>query len=120
MNIGVAGLGRMGSAITARLMNVEHKATVWNRTPEKINPLAAAGAAIAADPAELAAGVETIITVLIDGASLAAVYEGPRGLLAGAVTDGCLDAATVAPAERYISLWAFERCVERAATQLGR
>jgi 3-hydroxyisobutyrate dehydrogenase len=98
MNIGVAGLGRMGSAIAARLMNVGHKVTVWNRTPEKIKPLAVAGAAIAADPAELAAGVETIITVLMDSASLAAVYEGPRGLLTSAVTDKLfIDISTVEP-----------------------
>ena len=41
-------------------------------------------------------------------------------MLAGAVTDGCRATATVAPAERYTALWVFERCVERAATQLGR
>jgi nucleoside 2-deoxyribosyltransferase len=40
-------------------------------------------------------------------------------MLAGAITDGCLATATVALAERYRALWAFERCVERAATQLG-
>jgi nucleoside 2-deoxyribosyltransferase len=40
-------------------------------------------------------------------------------MLAGAITDGCLVAAAEAPAERYTALWAFERCAERAATQLG-
>jgi nucleoside 2-deoxyribosyltransferase len=39
-------------------------------------------------------------------------------MLAGAVTDGCLATATVAPTERYTALDAFERCVEWAATQL--
>jgi 3-hydroxyisobutyrate dehydrogenase len=98
MNIGVAGLGRMGAAIATRLLNVGHKVTVWNRTPNKIKPLAAAGAAIAVDPAELAAGVGTIITVLTDSASLAAVYEGPRGLLTGAATEKLfIDMSTVEP-----------------------
>jgi 3-hydroxyisobutyrate dehydrogenase-like beta-hydroxyacid dehydrogenase len=30
MRVGVAGLGRMGSAIAARLMAAGHKVTVWN------------------------------------------------------------------------------------------
>lgn len=41
-------------------------------------------------------------------------------MLAGAIKDRCLAIANVAPAERYTALGAFERCVERAATQLGR
>jgi nucleoside 2-deoxyribosyltransferase len=41
-------------------------------------------------------------------------------MLAGAITDGGLAIAPVAPAERYTALGAFERCVERAATQLER
>jgi nucleoside 2-deoxyribosyltransferase len=39
-------------------------------------------------------------------------------MLAGAVTHGCLVTAAVAPADRYTALWAFERCVEQAATKL--
>ena len=31
MRVGVAGLGRMGSAIAARLMEVGHQITAWNR-----------------------------------------------------------------------------------------
>ena len=57
MNIGIAGLGRMGAAIAQRLMEVGHQVTVWNRSAEKTKPLAAAGAAVAATPAELAARV---------------------------------------------------------------
>ena len=36
MRVGVAGLGRMGSAIAARLMEVGHEVTVWNRTADKV------------------------------------------------------------------------------------
>jgi len=32
MHIGVAGLGAMGGAIAARLMEAGHQVTVWNRT----------------------------------------------------------------------------------------
>jgi len=83
MRIGVAGLGRMGSAIAARLMDVGHQVTVWNRSADKVKPLAQAGAKVAPSPAELVGQVETIITILTDRAAIAAVYEGPSGLLAG-------------------------------------
>ena len=35
MQIGIAGLGVMGAAVAARLMEVGHEVTVWNRTPER-------------------------------------------------------------------------------------
>ena len=37
----------MGAAVAARLMEVGHEVTVWNRTPEKTKPLADAGAKVA-------------------------------------------------------------------------
>ena len=46
MHIGVAGLGAMGGNVAARLMEVGHQVTVWNRTPEKTKPLAEAGAKV--------------------------------------------------------------------------
>jgi 3-hydroxyisobutyrate dehydrogenase len=56
---------------------------VWNRSPGKATPLVAAGAKLAANPAELTARCEAIITMLTNAKSLADVYEGPTGLLAG-------------------------------------
>jgi 3-hydroxyisobutyrate dehydrogenase len=85
MQIGVAGLGAMGAAIAARLMEVGHQVTVWNRTPAKAKPLADAGAKIAANPAAVAAASEAVITILTDGGAIDAVYNGPSGLLSGDV-----------------------------------
>jgi len=85
MNIGVAGLGAMGASIAARLMEVGHKVTVWNRTPEKAKPLGDAGAIVAASPADLAGKCEAVITILTDGAAIDAVYNGANGLLSGDV-----------------------------------
>ena len=98
MRIGVAGLGRMGSAIAARLIEVGHEVTVWNRSADKVKPLAAAGAKTAASPAELATEVETIVTILTNRDAIAAVYEGPTGVLAG-TTKGKLviEMSTVQP-----------------------
>jgi 3-hydroxyisobutyrate dehydrogenase len=82
MRIGVAGVGRMGGAIAARLVEVGHEVTVWNRTADKVKTLVEAGAKTAGTPAELAGQVEAVITILTNREALAAVFEGPDGLLA--------------------------------------
>lgn len=98
MRIGVAGVGRMGSAIAARLIEVGHEVTVWNRSAAKLEPLVAAGAKVSASPAELAGKVEAILTILTNRDSIAAVYEGPAGLLAGNVEGKLvIDMSTVQP-----------------------
>src|SRR5262249_27099874 len=98
MRIGVAGVGRMGAAIAAHLIDVGHEVTVWNRTPDRVRPLADAGARVADTPAALTAQAEAIVTILTNRAALDAVYAGPDGLLAGNA-DGKLfiDMSTVQP-----------------------
>jgi 3-hydroxyisobutyrate dehydrogenase len=98
MRIGVAGLGAMGANIAARLFEVGHQVTVWNRNADKTKPLAAAGAKVAASPAALADAVEAVITILTDGAAIDAVYNGPDGLLFGNAKDKLfIEMSTVAP-----------------------
>jgi len=70
MHIGIVGIGNMGSNIGARLMEVGHTLTVWNRTTEKTRPLADAGAKVAKTPAELASAVDVVISLLIDAAAI--------------------------------------------------
>src|SRR4029077_73282 len=83
MQIGIAGLGRMGAAIAARLMEVGHTVSVWNRTPDKAKPLVDAGAKQCATPEDLAEHSEVIITMLTDADAIDHVYNGEHGLLAG-------------------------------------
>jgi 3-hydroxyisobutyrate dehydrogenase len=98
MRIGVAGLGAMGAAIAARLIEVGHEVTVWNRTAEKAKPLADAGAKVAGSPAEVAAASEAVITILTDGKAIDDVYSGPSGLLSGDVKGKLfIEMSTVAP-----------------------
>ena len=85
MKIGIAGLGRMGSAIATRLKDVGHDVTVWNRSSEKMAPLLQSGAQPAKSPAELARNVDVIITILTDAPAIEDVYAGPEGLLSGDV-----------------------------------
>jgi 3-hydroxyisobutyrate dehydrogenase len=98
MQIGIAGLGRMGAAIAARLIEVGHRLTVWNRSPERAKPLETAGAALARSPGELAEKVETVVTILTDAAAIEAVYAGASGLLSGSVAGKLfIDMSTVRP-----------------------
>jgi 3-hydroxyisobutyrate dehydrogenase len=97
MKLGIAGIGKMGAAITARLMEAGHDVTVWNRTPEKTK--AVSGAKIAASPMELALNSEVVISILTDAAAQDTVYNGPSGLLRGNVRGKLfIDMSTVLPA----------------------
>jgi 3-hydroxyisobutyrate dehydrogenase len=98
MKIGVAGLGAMGAAIAARLIEVGHEVTVWNRTADKAKPLAEAGAKVAGSPAAVARLSEAVITILTDGKAIDDVYNGPNGLLSGDVKGKLfIEMSTVAP-----------------------
>ncbi len=97
MRVGVAGIGKMGAAIAARLIEVGHEVAVWNRTPDKAK--AVAGAAVAATPAELAQRADVIVSSLTDAAALDAVYNSAAGLLSGNVAGKLfIDMSTVLPA----------------------
>jgi 3-hydroxyisobutyrate dehydrogenase len=99
MQIGIAGIGKMGTAIAQRLMEVGHRLTVWNRSAGKLQPLTDAGAAAASTPAELATRSEAVITLLTDAAAIDAVYHGSAGLLAGDVGGKLfIEMSTVQPA----------------------
>jgi 3-hydroxyisobutyrate dehydrogenase len=98
MRVGVAGVGRMGAAIAARLIEVGHQVWVWNRSPEKAKSLAAAGAKVSSSPAALAGQVEAIVTILTNRDAQAAVYGGGAGLLGGDVKGRLfIDMSTVQP-----------------------
>jgi 3-hydroxyisobutyrate dehydrogenase len=100
MRVGVAGVGRMGAAIAAHLIEVGHAVTVWNRSAEKTGPLAAAGAKVAGTPAELARQTEAVLTILTNSAAQREVYEGASGLLAGDARGKLfIDMSTVQPHE---------------------
>jgi len=83
MRVGIAGLGRMGAAMAARLIEVGHEVTVWNRSADKAKPVVTAGGKMEQRPAALASAVETIITCLTDADAIDKVYGGPSGVLAG-------------------------------------
>jgi 3-hydroxyisobutyrate dehydrogenase len=98
MQIGIAGLGRMGAAMAARLMEVGHTLTVWNRTQGKAKALVDAGAKEVATPEDLAEHSEAVITMLTDANAIDHVYNGENGLLAGDVHNKLfIEMSTVRP-----------------------
>jgi 3-hydroxyisobutyrate dehydrogenase-like beta-hydroxyacid dehydrogenase len=83
MKIGFIGLGSMGGAIALNLLKSGHEVQVYNRNPERAEPLRDAGATVAASPAQAAYGAEVVFTMVADDAALLAVTLGAAGLVAG-------------------------------------
>jgi 3-hydroxyisobutyrate dehydrogenase len=61
--------------------------TAWNRSPDKITPLADHGVRVAGSPAEAAAGADIVVTILADAEAVLAAMDGPQGA-AAAMTAG--------------------------------
>jgi 3-hydroxyisobutyrate dehydrogenase len=98
MQIGLAGLGRMGTAIAERLQEAGHGLVVWNRSPGKAKALGEKGAETAASPSDLTARSDVVITILTDAAALDAVYRGPNGILSAELRDKLvIEMSTVQP-----------------------
>src|SRR5439155_3578244 len=81
--IGFLGTGSMGRPMAGRLVGAGHDVTVWNRTRERTEPLARAGAAVAGSPAEAAQGAGFVVTMLTDGAAVEEVLFREDGAVAG-------------------------------------
>ncbi len=98
--VGIAGTGRMGSAMARAIHRAGLPLVLWNRDPAKAEELAAElGTTTAATPARLAAAADIVLTMLADDEAVAAVYDGQDGLLAGARRGTVLvDLSTVTPA----------------------
>ena len=82
-NIGLIGLGRMGTAIANNILKSRFKLVVYNRTSDKTRPLVESGAISAASPKEVAAKSDIILTSLRDDRALLDVVTGEEGILSG-------------------------------------
>lgn len=88
--LGFCGLGQMGAPMAHRLLDAGHELTVWNRSREKADPLARAGARVAETPADAARGAEGAITMLATPEAVREVVAGRDGLAAGLGRDSTL------------------------------
>jgi 3-hydroxyisobutyrate dehydrogenase len=71
----------MGRGMAANLLKAGFPLTVYNRTREKAEPLAAQGATIAGTPAEGAKGADVVISMLADDSASRAAWLGEDGAL---------------------------------------
>ncbi len=96
--LGFLGLGTMGEVMALRLLRAGHALHVWNRTATKAEPLRAAGALIAASPAEAIAACPVIFLMLADGAATDAVLGRDTPAFAATVRGKTfVNCATVSP-----------------------
>lgn len=79
----VIGLGQMGSALAATLLERGHPTTVWNRSARKAQPLVERGARPAATPEEAVAASPLVIVCVLDYDALHATLDPITGSLAG-------------------------------------
>ena len=98
-NLGFIGLGVMGSEMVDRLLAKGHIVTGYNRTRAKAEWLVKKGMKWAGSPREVALAADVILSMVTNSAALAAITEGPDGILAG-ISPGkvLVDISTVSPA----------------------
>ncbi|HMG98850.1 MAG TPA: NAD(P)-dependent oxidoreductase [Gaiellales bacterium] len=114
--IGYVGLGVMGGGVARRLLEAGHEVTGHNRTRSKAEPLIAAGMRFADTPRAAAEQSDVVFSMVTNTRALAAVTEGPDGILAGLGPGKVyVDMSTVSPAaSRALA----ERVAERGAVML--
>ena len=111
--VGFLGMGMMGSRMARRLLDAGNRVTVYNRSPDKAQPLIKAGASLAATPRAVAEESDLTLYSLADDAAVRDVVLGAGGLLEGARRGSILiDLSTVLPeTSRTVSAMALSRGV---------
>ena len=95
-SLGFVGLGIMGNHMAANLAKAGFDVTVWNRSPDKCDSVAALGAKVASSPRAVAEACDITFGMLSDPAAVLGVVEGPDGVAAGLSKDkGYVDCSTV-------------------------
>ena len=97
--IAFLGTGLMGGPMAAKLLKAGFPVTAWNRTPEKAEALAPAGATVAATPRDAVRDADYVIFMLSDGAAVGEMlFE--KGV-ADAMKPGAvvLDMSSIKPSE---------------------
>jgi 3-hydroxyisobutyrate dehydrogenase-like beta-hydroxyacid dehydrogenase len=95
---GFVGVGVMGSRMAELLQIKGHAVTIFNRTKDKAQPLLDKGMRWADSPKAVAEASDVFFTSVSDSKALAAITEGPDGILAGMSAGKVLvDMSTVSP-----------------------
>ena len=97
--VGFLGLGTMGGPMASNVLKAGFPVTVWNRTAARMEPLLRLGAKAGKGPAQVAAEVDVVITMVARPQDVEQVALGPDGVMAG-IKPGAIfiDMSTVSPA----------------------
>jgi 3-hydroxyisobutyrate dehydrogenase-like beta-hydroxyacid dehydrogenase len=79
--IGFAGLGLMGSRMARHFLDKGFPLTVWNRTADRCQPLASAGARVAPTPRALAEASDVVVSCLADPPAVERLVFAEDGIL---------------------------------------
>ncbi|MFB2921006.1 MULTISPECIES: NAD(P)-dependent oxidoreductase [Aerosakkonema] len=97
--IGLIGVGNMGLPLGLNLMASGYKLRVYNRTPEKAQPLIDKGAQLVSHPADVVEPGGIVFTILANDSALEAVTGGENGILSQLGAGGIhISMSTIAPA----------------------
>src|SRR6202043_3100632 len=80
MDVGLIGLGNMGTGIARSLLRAGHRVTVYNRTRERAEVLRKDGANVATSVAE-ACRSDAVLTMVADDVAVESVAFGDGGIL---------------------------------------
>ena len=98
MKVGFVGLGVMGGPMAMNIVRKGHELTVYDRSPEAVARLVAAGAKAAASPKDVGAASEIVVTMLPEPQHVEQVCLGPDGIAAGLRQGGMvIDMSTIDP-----------------------
>lgn len=99
LNVGFIGLGIMGQPMALNLARAGTRLVVWNRSPERCEPLRAAGAAVADSVAAVFAQADTVILMLVNEAATdAALGRGGPGFAEMVARRTVVNMGSTAPA----------------------
>ncbi|MGC1218990.1 MAG: NAD(P)-dependent oxidoreductase [Phormidesmis sp.] len=108
MKVAILGTGLMGGPMALQLQQGGFEVIAWNRSPEKLTPLQAAGIETASTAGAVIASAPVTITMLSDAAAIkSAVLSKPQALAGKTI----LQMGTIAPAE--------SRDIQAAVTTAG-
>ena len=85
MQVGLVGLGRMGSAMAQRLAAFDIKPLAWDIQGQARTRAEAVGVSVAANAAKVAAGSDIIITSISEDSGARDLFRGADGFLSGDV-----------------------------------
>jgi len=114
--VGFIGLGLMGKPMAGNLLKAGFPLIVWNRTKSRADELVSEGARLAAEPWDVSAHADVLITMVSDPAAVAMVLWGPKGALQ-TLRSGTtmIDSSTVSP---ELARRASQACAAKGADYL--